>query len=91
MLTGISVLALCLSVSAWLLHWRVENEPGASPVPDLLDAHLLLLAAGAVGTMVFPGLVFLYRAKPYLHLLIPLAAAMLLYAPLFVLTLVMLV
>lgn len=78
-------------MSAWLLNWRVENEPGAWPLPGLIRAHRLLLASGAGGVILFPGLILFFRAGPYAHLLIPLAAAMLLYTPFFVLTIVMLV
>jgi hypothetical protein len=90
-LAGFSLLLVLLSFSAWLLHWRVDNEPGARPIPVLLLAHRLLLSAGTAGVLLFPCLIVHYRARPYLHLLFPMSAALLVYAPLLLLTLVMLV
>lgn len=90
-MAGVSLFALYLSFSACLLHWRVENEPGAAPSPGLFTAHLILLATGGTGTAVFPSIIMAKKSKPYRHLLAAGAIATILYAPLLALTLILLV
>jgi len=85
------VFALLLSVSAFLLHWRVASEPGAQPVPELSAAFRVLLAAGLVGALASNGALILRRTRPLRTLLVPVGAALVLYLPVLAITLIMLV
>lgn len=90
-LSGLSFFAVLLSVSAGLLHWRVANEPGAQPVPELPAACRMLFFAGLSGALLSNGTLIMKHRHPMRILLIPPGAALLLYLPLLVLTLIMLV
>jgi hypothetical protein len=90
-LSGLSFFSVLLSASACLLHWRVANEPGALPVPGLFTAFRVLLSAGSFGAMVSNGTLLLRRTRPLSILLVPPGAALVLYLPVFALTLIMLV
>ncbi len=90
-MVGLSVFLLCLSLSAGLLHWRVENEPGATSSPGLLTAHFVLLAVGLAGLGGSSIPLFRNRDRPLRGMLSAAAVALLVYLPLFLLTLMMLV
>lgn len=89
-MVGLSVFLLCLSLSAGLLHWRVENEPGAASSPGLLTAHFVLLAAGLAGLGGSSVPLFRNGDRPLRGMLVAAALAVLVYSPLFLLTLMML-
>jgi len=89
--SGLSVFAVLLSVSAFLLHWRVASEPGAQPVPELSAAFRILLSAGLAGVLASNGTLILRRTCHLRTLLVPPAAAFVLYLPVLGLTLIMLV
>ncbi len=40
-----------LSVAVYLLFWRVDNEPGAAPVPGLLIPAIVLFSTGTLSTV----------------------------------------
>ncbi len=89
-MAGLSVFTLCLSLSAGLLHWRVENEPGAASSPGLLTAHNVLLAAGLAGLGGSSIPLFRNGDRPLRGMLFAASLAVLVYFPLFLLTLMML-
>jgi hypothetical protein len=41
-----------LSIAVYLLFWRVDNEPGAAPVPGLLTTAILLFSTGTLSLIV---------------------------------------
>ena len=41
-----------LSIAVYLLFWRVDNEPGAAPVPGLLIAAILLFSMGTLSLVI---------------------------------------
>ena len=87
---GISFFCTLLSLSAYLLYWRTANEPGATPVTALLNAHYILLALGAAGTILSGAKAFRQREKRARTVLIPMAIAVFIYLPVFFLTVMML-
>lgn len=90
-LCGLSFFVLCLSLSAYLLYWRIENEPGAAPDSFLLFVHRILLVSGAAGTLGFSVPFFLRRAGSPLRPLLPMAIGLLAYSPLLAITILMMV
>ncbi|MFO7626173.1 MAG: hypothetical protein R6V62_02800 [Candidatus Fermentibacteraceae bacterium] len=89
--SGLSLFAVLLSVSAYLLNWRVVNEPGARPVPGLFAAFRILSIAGLSGALLSNGTLLLLRTRPLRILLVPPGVAIVLYLPVLALTLIMLV
>lgn len=88
---GISFFCIMLSLSAYMFHWRVENEPGASSLPVLIVLHYVLLAGGAVS---FISLAVCTARRGYLTpggILRPVLLAVLCYIPILVITLLMMV
>lgn len=80
-----------LSISLSMFHWRVANEPGAKDVPELKTAAILCFFIGLSGTAVLNYLFIKNDAKKIKYLWIANALATLIYAPLFLLSLLMMV
>jgi hypothetical protein len=78
-------------VSLFLLHWRIGNEPGASRVPGLRQAGLLLLAGGLSGTAVCTSALRGGCGAGFRVFVTAAGAALAVYCPLLALTLAMLV
>ena len=87
--TGISFFCIMLSLSAYMLHWRVENEPGASSLPVLIVLHYVLLAGGAA-SFIFTVIGTARRGNltPG-RILLPVLLAVLCYIPILAITLLM--
>jgi hypothetical protein len=90
-LCGVSFFILCLSLSAYLFHWRIENEPGAAPDSVFLLVHRILLVSGAAGTLGFSVPYYLRRAGSPLRPFLPMAIGLLAYSPLLAITILMMV
>jgi len=88
---ALSVLLVLLSVSFSLLHWRVENEPGADSVPSLLLVRWALLIAGVSGFLLFAVRYFRDGQGSVLRLFGVIGITVCLYLPLFGITLLMMV
>ncbi|HPF31691.1 MAG TPA: hypothetical protein PK907_01625 [Candidatus Sabulitectum sp.] len=88
-LIGLSLFVLLCSVSLHMLHWRASNEPGAGDFPGLLTAAWSAFLVGLTG-FAWSAAVFVRKGHGrLLHAAAACAAAILLYLPLLVLTLLM--
>ena len=90
-MVGVSVFLVCLSLSAVMLHWRVDNEPGATASPGLEAAGYALFLPGAAGTVVFSVDLIRKGKRSPARILIPAGIAVLIYSPLFLLTMILMV
>jgi hypothetical protein len=90
-MVGVSVFLVCLSLSAAMLHWRVDNEPGATASPGLETAGFALFLSGAAGTVLFSVDLIRKGKRHPARLLIPAGIALLVYSPLFMLTMILMV
>ncbi len=88
-LIGLSLFIMLCSVSLHMLHWRASNEPGAGDFPGLLTAAWSAFLVGLTG-FAWSAAVFVRKGHGrLLHAAAACAAAILLYLPLLVLTLLM--
>ncbi len=87
--TGISFFCIMLSLSAYMLHWRVENEPGASSLPVLIVLHYVLLAVGASSLIALTITSARRGSLTPGRILMPVLLAVLCYLPILVITLLM--
>jgi len=90
-LFGTAVFALCLSFSAFLFHWRIENEPGASPDLVFLRVHRLLLLFGLTGSLCISFAILRRELGSPMRLILPTVLALLVYSPLFAITILLMV
>ncbi len=57
---------MLLSIALYLLFWRVDNEPGARPVPGLFWAAIMFCSLGGSGFL--GGHIYLITKKAWLML-----------------------
>lgn len=88
---GLSSFLMLLSMSFFLLHWRVSNEPGAAPVPFLLFLYRSFLIAGVSGFILSLVRFFKDGEGSVLRLLAVIGIAVGVYLPLFGITILMMV
>jgi hypothetical protein len=89
LLVGLSLFVLLCSVSLHMLHWRAANEPGAGAFPGLLTAARIVFLAGLAGFAGSIAVLIRRGSARWIHAAAACAAAILLYLPVLLLTLLM--
>ncbi|MCP4538031.1 MAG: hypothetical protein GY832_12885 [Chloroflexi bacterium] len=67
-LLAVGWMFVLFSIAVYLLFWRVDNEPGATPVPGLLVMAILLLSTGALSIII--NTVYLIVKKSWVMMII---------------------
>jgi hypothetical protein len=91
MLSPVFWFTMLLSLSLYMAHWRMVNEPGIGSADGLKDAYRICFFFGALGTASIQATFIQHKEEGIKKVWLANIAATMVYVPIFLLTLLMMV